>query len=349
MLYEVIGYSLAKTAKPHKAIIFKRKRTEEIGKSSVFHIIRALLKVETGVDLYERPYSHEHLENLCGSKAGSKTTLKQLNEVTVNFLEDQTQPKYIDNSIITRLISGEPISIKQKGDENFELISYATLLFSINDDVINFKDTSKSITDRFVVIPFNATFTDSEGNRNINIVEELCKPKALQIIATRAVQAFDKVLQNGKFTIPDIVEQETDRYFMVCNPALQFCNLYTIENFIPKKQYYVEYCTWCEENNYKPLGNSGFGKVVMSFGYGEMRRTFKGVQNTFYVNPEFDTERCYSFYMSFKLAKDAREIDYYMTFEQYLGKLIFLNELNELERLEIEKIQEIEPKERFFE
>lgn len=282
---------------------------EEIGKSSIFRIIEKLLKVETGVNLYERPYSHEHLENLCGSKAGSKTTLKQLSEVTVNFLEDQTQPKYIDNSIITRLISGEPISIKQKGDDNFELISYATLLFSVNDEVINFKDTTRSITDRFVVIPFNATFTDSHDNKDINIVEKLCQDLPLQIIATRAVQAFDKVLKNKKFTIPDIVKQETDKYFRACNSALEFLNLYPIDKFIVKKQYYIEYKTWCEENNIQPLGNSQFGKVINSFGYNSDKRSFKGKKYTLYVNPEFDTERYHNIYMAFKLAKDSREIN----------------------------------------
>lgn len=299
--------------------------------------------METGVNLYERPYSHEHLENLCGSKAGSKTTLKQLDEVTVNIAEDQKQPKHIDNSIITRLISGEPISIKQKGDNIFELTSYATLLFSVNDEVIDFKETSLSILDRFVVIPFNAKFTDSESNRNIDIVEELCKPEALQIIATRAVQAFDKVLKNKKFTIPDIVKQETDKYFMDCNSALKFLNLYPIDKFIVKKQYYIEYKTWCEENNIQPVGDSQFGKVVISFGYKSDRRSFKGKKYTLYVNPEFDTERYYNIYMAFKLAKDAKEINCYMTFEQYLGKLVFYKELCELERQEIEKVERFEP------
>lgn len=87
-----------------------------------------------------------------------------------------------------------------------------------------------------------------------------------------------------------------------------------------------------------------FGKVLKPFGYGEIRRTFPKVKrNFYYVNPEFDTERCYSFYEAFKLAKEAGEINCYMTFEQYLGKLIFLKELNELERLETEKLKKFEP------
>ncbi len=216
--------------------------------------------METGVNLYERPYSHEHLENLCGSKAGSKTTLKQLDEVTVNIAEDQKQPKHIDNSIITRLISGEPISIKQKRDDIFELTSYATLLFSVNDDVIDFKETSLSIIDRFVVIPFNATFTTENGNRDTDIGEMLCQDLPLQIIATRAVQAFNKVFDSGMFTIPDIVKDETKKYFRQCNNAIEFSERYPIEAFIPISQYYEEYCSWARENNYETVNIPQFRK-----------------------------------------------------------------------------------------
>ena len=53
------------------------------------------------------------------------------------------------------------------------------------------------------------------GNRDINIEHKLCKnDTVLQIIATRAVQAFLIVLQNEKFTIPSNVQAETKRYFM---------------------------------------------------------------------------------------------------------------------------------------
>ena len=255
----MIGYSLAKTTKLGKAFLLKRK-SAEIGKSTIFRIIEELLKVETGVNLYERQCSHEHLENLCGSKAGSKTTIKQLEGCVVNIAEDQTQPRHIDNGLITRLISGEPISIKQKGDDNFELISYATLLFSVNDEVINFKETSFSILDRFIVIPFNATFTTENGNRDIDIGERLCQPKSLQIIATRAVQAFKEVLERGSFTIPQTVQEETDRYFVECCSALEFCKRYPIEAFIPISQYYEEYCIWTRENNYETINNSQFRK-----------------------------------------------------------------------------------------
>lgn len=216
------------------------------------------------------------------------------------------------------------------------------MLFSVNE-VVDFKETGISMTDRLIIVPFNATFTDEEGNRDINIVEKLCQPLPLQIIATRAIFEFCKVLENGKFTIPQSVQAETEKYFMECNNALKFCKLYPIDNFIVKRQYYFEYKTWCEENNIQPVGDSQFGKVVISFGYKSDKRSFKGKKYTLYVNPEFDTEKCYSFYRAFEQNKELSFITRNMTFEEYLGKLIFLKELNELERVEIEKLKKFEP------
>lgn len=299
LLYEIIGYSLSRTAKLNKAFIFKGNGRN--GKSKIFRILEALLETEQGTneDKFETKQfsqcSHEHLEKLSGSKAGSKSTVGALKECTVNIAEDQKQPKYINNSLITRLISGEPISIELKNKEQETFVPFATMLFSVNE-VIDFKETGIFITDRFVVIPFNATFTDDNNNRNINIGEELCQPLALQIIATRAVQAFKKVLENGRFTIPDVVERETRNYFLECNNVAEFCGLYPIKTIIIKSHYYDEYCKWCKENNREKVNNSRFGKEVLAFGYRSERYSFANKRDTYYASPTFNNENTRDIY-----------------------------------------------------
>lgn len=288
LLYEIIGYSLTRTAKLNKAFIFKGKGRN--GKSKIFRVIEALLGT------YQ--CSHEHLEKLSGSKAGSKTTVMSLNECTVNISEDQKQPKYINTSLITRLISGEPIAVEKKGGEIFNLVPYATLLFSVNE-VIDFKETGIYITDRFIVIPFNATFTDDNNNRNINIGEQLCQPKSLQIIATKAIQAFIKVLKKGKFTIPTIVEQETNKYFLECNNVAEFCGLFPLKTIMTKSQYYDEYCIWCKDNNRDTVSNSQFGKQVLTLGYRAERYSFGNKRNTYYANPNFDNSKSKEIYRNY--------------------------------------------------
>ena len=338
LLYEVIGYSLTKTAKLNKAFIFKGNGRN--GKSKIFRIIEALLEVEecSNENVFEtKQYSqcsHEHLEKLSGSKAGSKTTIKALSGCYVNIAEDQKQPKYINTSLITRLISGEPIVIEQKGQEQEVLEPFATMLFSVNE-VIDFKETGIFITDRFVVIPFNETFTDNNNNRDINIGDKLCDKKALQIIASRAIQAFEKVLENGKFTIPPIVEQETKNYFWQCNNVLEFCSAVPIKDIIVKSEYYKGYKEWCKNNNEEAVSNAQFGKEVLALGYRAERYSFSGKRNTYYASPDFnndDTKKIYNDYLV-GICDDGKRNSKYTdeelkeanvtTFSDYLYKRLF--------------------------
>jgi len=236
-------------------------------------------------------------------------------------------------------VSGEPISIEQKWD-NFDLIPYATMLFSVNE-VIDFKETGLHITDRFVVIPFNATFTDDNGNRDIHIGEKLCKPLALQIIATKAIQAFDKVLENGKFTIPPIVEAETNSYFMECNNVAEFCDLFPIKTFIFKSRYYEEYCKWCKSTNREAVSNSQFGKRVLELGYRAERYSFGNKRNTYYTAPDFNNSESkviYEKYLAYIGINELTDIinddnsEHYscgLTFSDYLCNKYLYNKIDD--------------------
>lgn len=330
LLYEVIGYSLFKTAKLNKGFIFKGNGRN--GKSKIFRILEALLGNQC---------SHEHLQQLSGNKSGSKTTVEKLERCTVNISEDQKQPKYINTSIITRLISGEPISIERKHNISFR--PYATMLFSLNE-VIDFKEVGLHITDRFVVIPFNNTFTDQNGNCDVDIEHKLCKNnKVLQIIATKAVRAFLFVLQNGKFTIPANVEAETQGYFMKCNNVVEFCNTFPIATFISKSRYYLEYSRWCSQNNYEELTNSQLGKYVLALGYRAERYSFKGNRETYYVNSSFTNNRASGVYLAFTADKEEKLIKSDTDFEDYLWKRIDNEQMSKFREIAVDK--EIPPEE----
>lgn len=224
-------------------------------------------------------------------------------------------------------MSGEPISLNGKDDD--VLTPYATMLLSVNE-VINFKEIGLHITDRVIVIPFNATFTDDRGNRDINIGEKLCTKEALTIIVTRSVQAFEKVLENGKFTIPPIVEEETKRYFMECNSALEFISLFPIKTIIVKSLYYKKYQKWCTKQNKEAVSNSQFGKQVLALNYRPERYLLGGNRETYYTSPDFDNSKSQDIYDEYlqwngitretdKIYGDAYKRKVYNgTFEDYL-------------------------------
>ncbi len=303
LLYETIGSSLFKIATLNKAIIYLGCGRN--GKSKIFRILEALAPKQC---------SHEHLEQLC-PKSDSKSTIKKLLNCSVNISEDQIQPRYINTSYLTRLIAGEPISIEEKGKRTFPPTTFtncATLLFSVNETIRFKQEIGISLTDRFIVIPFNAIFTDDNDNRDINIGEKLCQPKVLQIIATRAIFEFIKVLKAGKFTIPDNVKQETERYFIQDNNALEFCKLFPIKTIVSKTSYYQKYDVWCHKNLDEPLNKVQFGKQVIALGNRADKLNFKGDRILCYASPSFENASKPSIYQDFKRQNDASDLETYL-------------------------------------
>jgi len=299
LLYECVGYCLCKTASLQKAFIFKGEGRN--GKGVLAKVIQKILG--------EKQCSHEHLEHLSGSRLGSKSTIKSLMGCTANIVPDQGQPRYVNTSLIKQIIAGDTISVEQKREGKIEFEPYATMIFLVND-VIDFKETGLAIKDRFIVIPFNAVFTDDNNNRNINIAEELCQPLALQIIATRAIQAFSEVLKNGKFTIPSSVEEETKKYFMDCNNVAEFCELHPIKEIMIKSKYYDEYRKWCNHNNKEAVSNAIFGKRVLALGYRAERYSFGNNRHTYYASPTFsnsDSKNIYDRYLTKCCLEEAQE------------------------------------------
>ena len=319
LLYEVIGCCLSNggASKLCKAFIFLGKGRN--GKSKIFRVISSLLKPDQ--------CSYEHLENLCGTKAGGKSTVNKLLGKCCNIAEDQKQPKYINTSLITRIISGEPIAVG--GDT---ITPCCTMLFSVND-VIDFKETGLHITDRICVIPFNATFTDSNNNRDISIEDKLCQDKALRIIATKSLEAFSNVIKQGKFTIPAVVEEATKQYFLECNNVAEFCSLYPVKTIIVKSRYYQEYRNWCNYNNREAVSNNVFGKEVLALGYRAERYSFRNDRKTYYAAPNFDNNNSQDVFNQYIASSglgkgtidaytDKELSDYYhvKSFEDYLSE-----------------------------
>ena len=308
LLYECVGSCLCRTAKLQKGFIFFGE-----GRNGKGVLAKVISKIAGEL------CSHERLEQLSGSRLGGKSTVKALMGCTANIVPDQGQPRYVNTSLIKSIIAGDTISVEQKREGKIEFEPYATMIFLVND-VIDFKETGLAIKDRFIVIKFPAVFTDDNNNRNINIAEELCQPLALQIIATRAIQAFSEVLKNGKFTIPPSVEEETKKYFMDCNNVAEFCELYPIKDIIIKSKYYDEYRKWCNRNNKEAVSNAIFGKRVLALGYRPERYSFGNNRHTYYASPTFNNCDSIDIYHRYLVRCGLEEDEEKTTSEEQLTK-----------------------------
>lgn len=299
LLYEWLGYT-ATRLRLGKAIIFWGSGRN--GKSTLCRIQEALLR--------DNAVSHENLEALSGSKSGGKSTVKRLEHCYVNISEDQRNLKYCNTSLLCRLISGEPISVGKKADERYDIRPFVKLVLTVNE-VVDLHSSELYMKDRFMIIPFRSVFTDENPHKRVDMENLLRQPKILKIIVAKSIQAFDNVIQNGKFTIPASVKEATRNYFLEFNNVEEFCLQYPLSKFISISRLYEEYCSWCNSCNQEAVANGIFGKKIQALGFRKERYSFGGIRDNYYVAPSFDNSQSRGIYEEYiktlKISKEDAE------------------------------------------
>ncbi len=268
LLFEISGYSMVNTSKFQ--IAFMLKGSSNNGKSTYLHLIEALLGKGCG---------HLNLMQLSNIKF-----LKDLYNCTANIVDDSGQPNKVDLELLQTVISGGTITVPLKDNDKFNFRPRSTIILATTK-ILNFKDFNKSLTRRFKVIPFNADFNNRS---NVDMIENICNINHLDVIATMAMKAFSKVIKDGHFHIPDIVEQDTKTYFYENNNVMEFVDLYPIPRLIIKGEYYTYYENWCRDNNRDKVTSSVFGKQVLALGYKSVNPSFDGIRHDYYAQADFN-------------------------------------------------------------
>ena len=161
------------------------------------------------------------------------------------------------------------------------------MILSMND-IVDFQSTDLGTLRRFIVIPFNATFSKETHNLNVDIAEQLCQPLCLQILSIMALTKFQQVLKLGHFSIPSTVEVYTKSYFIDSSPVMEY--LSARSSPLRKEQtstVYEDFTTWCNNNGIEVLAVSVFGKEMAHQGFKVERHLIDGERRRFYVAKDY--------------------------------------------------------------
>ena len=260
---EIIGYALIRTAKYQSAFILKG--TSNNGKSDFIHIVENLLG---------QYCSHQTLAQLAKPKS-----LMALYGCTANIVDDTCEIKKIDFAQVQSIISGGTLSVDFNGNEDFSFAPYSTLILATNH-YLCFKGCHKELTRRFWVVPFSANLDDCA---DVDMTENICSQKHLDIIATLALKMFNKVILDKHFHVPEVVQSCTKTFFLQANPVLEFIKSHPIKRLVSKSDYFSEFCRWCNRNNiiYDEIAST-FGSQVIDYGYEPKVHSVGGTKDTFY-------------------------------------------------------------------
>lgn len=234
-ILECIGYCLYRNlSKLRKAFIFLGKKRS--GKSSMLDIITQL------IGSYN--ISNLELDDLNDRFKPVKMFNKLVN------IGDDIEDKVIKNtSKIKKIISGNEITIEEKGQPNFSYKNYATMIFSANS-LPMFNDNA--LHDRFILIPFTNNL-DNYNSGKFDIEESILNDKDFfETLLLKSILAFKKVLERGEFTINTDMLKE---WQLSSDPLAQYINEYGIDCIInePTKNVFIQYQSFIKFNNLEKL------------------------------------------------------------------------------------------------
>jgi putative DNA primase/helicase len=170
-------------------------------------------------------------------------------------------------------ISGhDSISVNVKYGSNIEAKIPARLMFATND-VPEFKDRSKGLWRRLIIVPFNWEVPVEKADPSLadKLIQELPG------IFNRALAGLYRLTEQGAFTQPKVTVEATTVYQAESNPARRFLMNQTFHDegsSVSTLEVYQKYRLWCQQEgctNNQILGRPQFSKEVSRYWKGKVK------------------------------------------------------------------------------
>lgn len=267
LLEEMVGYCFYRSNKFRKSFILTGKGKN--GKSTFLKMLRYALDKDSDDNV-----SSLDLNDL--NDRFSKVRLYgKLANIGDDIAEDDLHGKGI--SIFKKAVTGEAFTVEFKGQDGFDMKSYATLIFAANT-IPRFSGSGlTAIKDRLIIIPFEARFTKDGDDYNPNIIKDLMSQSAIEYLIMLGVQGLQRIIQNQGFTEPDIVTKEPDDFEANNDSILAWLNSLkesddesihdVVDTFVVGRDFediYNEYSHFCWDECFNEIMVSGrnFSKEI---------------------------------------------------------------------------------------
>lgn len=251
LLEEAIGYGFYRRNEMRKSFMLVGDKKN--GKS-------------TYLDMVYNVLGEDNVATLDANEIGDRFLTAELNGMLGN-IGDDIDKKYVGNTgFLKKMIAGNKVQAQKKGKDPFKLAPYTKFYFSANS-IPRFDDSTGALFDRFIIIPFNATFSPDDPDFDPYIKYKLEASEVMEYLIAIGIEGLKRVLKANDFTMPDTVKQELKKFNEHNNPILLFFNDLQVDDIInhTTKEVYMKYTYWCQENNVKPYGSIQFGQQLTKY------------------------------------------------------------------------------------
>ena len=250
LLEEAIGYCFYRRNELGKAFILIGDKNN--GKSTFLSTLQHLL-------------GDDNIASLDLKELGDRFKTAELFGKLANIGDDIGDEFIANAAIFRKLVTGDRVSAERKGQNPFEFNNYSKFLFSANN-IPRIKDKTGAVQRRLVIIPFDATFSNSDPDFNPYIKHLLRTNEVMEYLINLGIQGLKRILENRSFTNSERVQQELDDYEEQNNPILGFFRECEDEDFQienePTNKAYKRYQEYCLASSLQPMSNIEFSKQV---------------------------------------------------------------------------------------
>lgn len=248
LLEEMAGYVMFRRNELRKCFILVGDKKN--GKSTYLDLITYMLGEEniSALDLAD-----------LGDRFKTASIVGKLANVGDDIGDD-----FIKNpAIFKKLVSGDRITVENKGVDPFEFSNYAKLLFSANN-IPRIKDKSGAVLDRLIIVPFNAVFDKTAPDYDPFIKYKLHKTEVIEALIQLGLDGLNRVLTNQAFTINAAVQKELEEYEENNNPIVLFFKEVGESKIINSTTSgcYRDYKEFCVANSFTPMSQIEFSRTV---------------------------------------------------------------------------------------
>lgn len=177
---EMIGACLIKHARYQKAFMLYGNGSN--GKSTILELVKKFLG--------SRNYTSIELDKLSTDRFAPA----ELENKLANIGDDLNSTSLKDTGTLKKLFSGNSLQVQRKNEQPFDLVPYATHIYSANEIPRSF-DKSSGFYRRWVLIPFNAKFSKDDADYDPLIEDKLTTDKALSYLLNKAIAGAQRLMQ----------------------------------------------------------------------------------------------------------------------------------------------------------
>ena len=247
LLEEMLGYILIGDCRFQKSFILLG---EGANGKSVF------------LDMIVNWLGRENCSSLALEDLSDRFRPAQLVGKMVNIGDDSGADLLKNTAIFKKLVTGDPLTVEFKHGQPFTYANRAKLIFSANN-LPPSSDKSNGFMRRITIIPFNAKFLPGKDEYDPLINDKVSTEEAKSYLLNIAIKAAKRIIRNNQFTIPEVVQDEIDKYEIANNNVLSYIN--EVPSILNKDvtKTYANYCLYCVKNNTSPYKINKFIEEII--------------------------------------------------------------------------------------